>query len=84
MPCWGLSGRTVAAGRRPGAARAPGGDRVQQRQLIEAQRALEESRDRYADLYDFAPVALVTLDRSGVIQEANLAAAALLPSSVPA
>lgn len=51
---------------------------VQQCQLLEAQRALEDSRDRYADLYDFAPVAFVSLDRSGVIQEANLAAAALL------
>ena len=52
--------------------------RVQQHQLLDAQRTLEESRDRYADLYDFAPIAFVTLDRGGVIQEANLAAAGLL------
>jgi PAS domain S-box-containing protein len=52
--------------------------RAQQSQLLEAQHALEESRDRYADLYDFAPIGFVTLDPVGVIHEANLAAAALL------
>jgi signal transduction histidine kinase/ActR/RegA family two-component response regulator len=51
---------------------------VQQAQILETQRALEESRDRYADLYDFAPIAFLTLDRSGVIHEANFAAAVLL------
>ena len=52
--------------------------RVQQTQLLEAQHALEESRDRYADLFDFAPIAFLTVDRSGVLQEANLAAGTLL------
>jgi PAS domain S-box-containing protein len=52
--------------------------RAQRAQLIEAQQALETSRDRYADLYDFAPIAFATLDRAGVICEANLATAALL------
>ncbi len=52
--------------------------RLQNEQLIEAQSALEESRNRYADLYDFAPVAYSTLDGWGKIEEINLAGAALL------
>ncbi|GBG57703.1 ATPase [Sporomusaceae bacterium FL31] len=39
---------------------------------------LEESRNRYADLYDFAPVGYVTFDERGCISEINLAGAALL------
>ncbi len=38
---------------------------------------LEESRDRYADLYDFAPAGYVTLNGSGIIQDINLTGAAL-------
>lgn len=52
--------------------------RVQQDQLLEAQTLLEASRDRYADLFDFAPVAYVTLDRNGVVLDMNLQAASLL------
>jgi PAS domain S-box-containing protein len=52
--------------------------RVQTAQLIKAQDLLEKSRDRYADLFDFAPMPYVILDRWGVIVEANLPAAALL------
>jgi PAS domain S-box-containing protein len=51
---------------------------VQNRALQEAQVVLEESRARYAELYDYAPVAYLTLDREGVVRELNLAAAALL------
>src|SRR3954453_8855775 len=47
-------------------------------QLLEAQVALEESHDRYVSLYDFAPVAFVSLDQSGLIRDLNLAAAQLL------
>jgi two-component system CheB/CheR fusion protein len=52
--------------------------RVQQEQLIESQRQLEVSRDRYVDLYDFAPIAYVTLDANGLVEEINLTGARLL------
>ena len=51
---------------------------LQNRELRLAQQALEESRDRYADLYDFAPVAYATLTRQGRITQMNLTAAQLL------
>lgn len=38
---------------------------------------LEESRNRYASLYDFAPAGYVTFDKKGCISESNLAGAAL-------
>src|SRR5437762_6381626 len=47
-------------------------------QLLEAQVALEESHDRYVSLYDFAPVAFVSLDQRGIVRDLNLAAAQLL------
>jgi len=51
---------------------------LQNRELREAQAALEESRGRYADLYDFAPVAYLTLDTRGVVREMNLTGATML------
>ena len=39
---------------------------------------LESAIQRYAELYDFAPVAYVTFDRIGRIEEANLTTARLL------
>ncbi|MBP2663466.1 MAG: kinE 3 [Firmicutes bacterium] len=44
---------------------------------------LEESRNRYADLYDFAPAGYVTFDEKGCISEINLAGAALLGMERP-
>ena len=34
---------------------------LQNRDLIETQQALEEARDRYAELYDFAPVGYLSV-----------------------
>ena len=39
---------------------------------------LEAAIQRFVDLYDFAPIAYVSLDRTGRIEEANLAATELL------
>lgn len=50
---------------------------MQNRELREARGLLEDSRNRYADLYDFAPVGYCTLDEKGRIQEINLNGAAL-------
>ncbi|TVP45134.1 MAG: response regulator [Gemmatimonadales bacterium] len=51
---------------------------MQNEELLRAKQEIEDSRARYLDLYDLAPVAYLTLDRSGKIIEANLTAARLL------
>jgi PAS domain S-box-containing protein len=51
---------------------------MQNEELRRAQRELERSRDRYSDLYEFAPVGYVTVSEAGTILEANLTAATML------
>ncbi len=51
---------------------------MQNEELRNAHAWLEESRSRYADLYDFAPVGYVAFDKDGLILEANLTAATQL------
>ncbi len=51
---------------------------MQNRELQETQQKLEASRDRYADLYDLAPLGYMTLDKKGGILEINLTGAAML------
>ena len=51
---------------------------LQNAELRQSHLALALSRDRYSDLYEFAPLGYVTLDQAGRVQEANLAAATML------
>jgi PAS domain-containing protein len=51
---------------------------MQNDELRRAHAALEASRDRYLDLYDFAPVGYLTLTATGKILQLNLTGASLL------
>lgn len=51
---------------------------MQNRELREAQAEVEEVRDRYVHLYEFAPVGYVTLDRKGIVRQINKTATRLL------
>ncbi|HEX6163215.1 MAG TPA: ATP-binding protein [Vicinamibacterales bacterium] len=54
---------------------------VQNEELRRARAEIEEARDRFADLYDFAPIGYLSLDHTGAITAINFAAAALLGRS---
>ena len=51
---------------------------MQNAELRRAQEELELSRNKYIDLYDFAPVGYFTFDTQGLILEVNLTGAKLL------
>ena len=51
---------------------------LQNEELRQAQLDLAQSRDRFASLYNQAPVGYLTIDRDGMIRDANQTAAAML------
>ncbi len=51
---------------------------IQNEELREAQKQLEAARDRFAELYDNAPVGYLSIDEAGVISQGNRTFAAML------
>ena len=51
---------------------------LQNEELLQSRAELEVAAKTHSDLYDFAPVGYLTLDRDGVIRKVNLAGARLL------
>ena len=51
---------------------------MQNEELRQAQGTIVASQERYADLYDFAPVGYFTFDHMGLITEVNLTGASML------
>jgi PAS domain S-box-containing protein len=51
---------------------------MQNEELCRAREDLELSRNKYVELYDFAPVGYFTFDAQGLIREVNIAGAQLL------
>jgi diguanylate cyclase (GGDEF)-like protein/PAS domain S-box-containing protein len=51
---------------------------TQNEELRQAHAALRASRDRYLDLYEYAPTGYLTIDKTGQITEANLKAGTML------
>ena len=51
---------------------------MQSEELRRTQQELEQSRARYSDLYDFAPVGYFTFDKRGLVIEANLTGCQML------
>jgi PAS domain S-box-containing protein len=50
---------------------------VQNEELTHTQALLEETRDRFIDLYEFAPNGYLTLNESGIVLQVNATASAL-------
>lgn len=53
-------------------------DNIDETELLNFRNMLEESRDKYADLYDYAPIGYMSLNDKGVITEINLSGASIL------
>jgi PAS domain S-box-containing protein len=51
---------------------------MQNEELRKAHLEMEEARDRYVNLYEFAPVSYITLSREGLISKINLTGCILL------
>lgn len=51
---------------------------MQNEELRKAYVEMEEARDRYVDLYEFAPISYITLSREGLISKINLTGCILL------
>ena len=51
---------------------------MQNEELKAAQEELIEARDKYSDLFDFAPVGYFTFDRNGIVEGANLTGSKML------
>lgn len=51
---------------------------IQNEELRRAQLELEAARDKYSDLYDFAPVGYFTISEKGIILDANLTMCTML------
>jgi PAS domain S-box-containing protein len=51
---------------------------MQNEELCKTQLLIEESRQKYLDLFDFAPVGYLTISEKGLILDANLTGAAML------
>jgi PAS domain-containing protein len=56
---------------------------IQNEELQKTRNEAETERERYTDLYDFAPVGYFTLDSGGIIRQANLAGWGYLEWSAP-
>ena len=54
---------------------------MQNEELRRAQFEMETAQAKYSELYEFAPVGYFTLDKRGVIRQANLAGAQLVAAN---
>lgn len=54
---------------------------IQHRELLKAQQQLNESRSRYANLYDSSALCYFSFDQHGLVMETNLAGASLVRTS---